>query len=247
MYVSEVLLSRRRVLHLKHQLNYVSGFLLCLILKSFKELSVYKYDKKIYFVRHGESTGNASPSKVGPNPELTEHGEKQAQFVAGRFHDVSIDVILSSPLVRAMTTAEIISREIGAPIETEELVMEWKQPESMAGVLKSECPKMTEMVDDDFAVSGIFPGGESFSELKSRALAFMSMAEKRTENNMLIASHDVFLHMLATCILFGEQANHDDFKRVYERLKASNTGISIFTIDGENKWVILTWNDSSHI
>ncbi|KKU79213.1 MAG: hypothetical protein UY04_C0014G0003 [Parcubacteria group bacterium GW2011_GWA2_47_7] len=30
----------------------------------------------IYFVRHGESTGNASPTKVGPNPEITSRGEQ---------------------------------------------------------------------------------------------------------------------------------------------------------------------------
>ena len=206
--------------------------------------------KTIYFVRHGESEGNVSNRKAGLDPELTPQGERQAQFVAKRFVGIAIDIIIASPLVRAAKTAEYIKEQIHVPIIHDELVLEWKIPEKMVGVLKSECPTMVEMVDDEFAKNGIFPGGESFSELKARAFEFMKMIEGRPEKNILIASHDVFLHMLAACVLFGTNLTHDEFALVYERLKASNTGISIFHLQPEkikNPWIILTWNDSSHI
>lgn len=206
--------------------------------------------KTVYFVRHGESLGNVSLYKAGIDPDLTERGEEQALLVAERFASVSIDIIIASPLIRAKKTGEQIAIKTKAQIIIDEMVAEWRIPEKMVGVLKSECPKMTEMIDDDFAQNGIFPGGESFSELKSRALTLIKVLETRTEENILIASHDVFLHMFASCVLFGEQLTHTEFSLLYERLKATNTGITIFNFNPKqplNSWKLITWNDSTHI
>lgn len=217
------------------------------------ELLWYSYKmsvKTIYFVRHGESLGNVSKYKAGLDPDLTENGQEQARIVAERFVSIAIDIVFASPLIRARKTGEQIAQKIGAPIVLDEIVAEWRIPEKMVGVLKSECPKMVEMIDDDFAEHGIFPGGESFSELKNRALKVMKKLEERTEENILIASHDVFLHMFVSCVLFDEALTHSEFSFIYERLKASNTGITIFHFDNEkatNPWTLHTWNDSAHI
>ncbi len=206
--------------------------------------------KTIYFVRHGESTGNVSLYKAGLDPDLTEKGAEQALQVAKRFVTIPIDIVIASPLIRARKTGEHIAQITNAPLITDEMVTEWRIPEKMVGVLKADCPKMTAMIDDDFAQHGIFPGGESFSELKNRALLVISKLEARPEESILVASHDVFIHMVAASVLFGNELTHREFSLIYERLRSSNTGITKLTFDAEretNPWHIITWNDSTHI
>jgi len=206
--------------------------------------------KTIYFVRHGESEGNVSEYKAGLDPDLTARGEEQALLVAERFTDVSVDIIIASPLIRAKKTGKRIAEKTDAPVVVDDMVAEWRIPEKMIGVLKSECPSMVEMIDDEFAAHGVFPGGESFSEIKNRALGVMKMLESRTEENILIASHDVFLHVFVACVLFGEKLTHTEFSAIYERMKASNTGITILHFNAERTarpWTLQTWNDSTHI
>lgn len=206
--------------------------------------------KTIYIVRHGESLGNVSKYKAGLDPDLTERGEEQALMVAERFDNIQVEIVIASPLIRARKTGERIAEKIGAPVIIDEMVAEWRIPEKMIGVLKLNCPSMVEMINDDFAVHGIFPGGESFSEIKNRSLLVMKSLESRSEDTILIASHDVFLHVIVACVLFGDRLTHGEFSLLYERMKASNTGITILNFDIErtkNPWTLLTWNDSTHI
>lgn len=71
--------------------------------------------KTIYYVRHGESEGNAAGVLVGATMDspLTKNGEEQAKSAAPLLADKQIGLIVSSPLVRAHRTAEIIAKELG--------------------------------------------------------------------------------------------------------------------------------------
>jgi broad specificity phosphatase PhoE len=63
-------------------------------------------------VRHGQSEWNATGRWQGQaDPGLSELGRRQAQVASSRLG--AIDVIVSSPLVRAAHTAEIISSALG--------------------------------------------------------------------------------------------------------------------------------------
>ncbi|HYE11869.1 MAG TPA: histidine phosphatase family protein, partial [Patescibacteria group bacterium] len=64
----------------------------------------------LYLVRHGETEWNAK-NKIQGNMdiELNDKGLKQAEFVADRLSNENIDIIYSSRLKRAKTTAQIIA------------------------------------------------------------------------------------------------------------------------------------------
>lgn len=65
---------------------------------------------KIYLVRHGQSTANQEKVMAGHNDVLlTEKGKEQANIIADKLKDIPIDVIYSSPLNRALETANIIN------------------------------------------------------------------------------------------------------------------------------------------
>ena len=67
---------------------------------------------KLYLVRHGESTYNIDGIIQPLGSELSEKGKEQAKFLAARFKNIPVDIIISSPLKRAKQTAEIIERVI---------------------------------------------------------------------------------------------------------------------------------------
>lgn len=64
---------------------------------------------KVYIVRHGEVPHNALKQYNTADEDLTELGIKQAMELSEKIKDKHFDVIISSPLIRAKHTAEIIS------------------------------------------------------------------------------------------------------------------------------------------
>ncbi len=69
---------------------------------------------KIYVVRHGQDTDNATGVLNGRrDTELTNLGREQARQVGEKLCDCQIQIVYSSPLKRAYETAEIIAGKIG--------------------------------------------------------------------------------------------------------------------------------------
>ncbi len=65
----------------------------------------------LYLVRHGKSEFNAVKRYTGSTDVgLSEEGILQAQKTAELLKDINFDIIVSSPLKRARTTAEIIAK-----------------------------------------------------------------------------------------------------------------------------------------
>lgn len=72
--------------------------------------------QQIYIIRHGQSTANANEIISGQQEgSLTKLGEEQAVLAAEKLHD--IDLIVTSPLLRARQTAEIVAQHLGYPPE----------------------------------------------------------------------------------------------------------------------------------
>lgn len=73
---------------------------------------------KLYFIRHGESEGNNKRLFTGRwDVPLTELGQAQARLAGQNAKSLGIDLIVTSPLIRAQETAQIIAREIDLPPE----------------------------------------------------------------------------------------------------------------------------------
>src|SRR5207247_4078114 len=71
-----------------------------------------------YFVRHGESEGNAARVFTGQTDSpLTARGRKQAAAVAEELAQVKFDRIVSSDLSRTRDTAEGIAKRQGKRVQ----------------------------------------------------------------------------------------------------------------------------------
>ena len=210
--------------------------------------------KKIYLVRHGESLGNVGSFRQGPEAELTDEGANQAESVAGRFKDVKIDKIFSSPQLRAKMTADAIAKELNKEIIFSDLLIEKKVPSAIIGKQRTD----PFVVDVDKQIrENIHNTGwkhsdeENFLDLKERAKKFFEMIESQEEESILVVTHGIFMRCLAAYVMFGESLNSQEYWRTYITLWMNNTGVTVFEqfkFENEKpRWNIITWNDHSHL
>ena len=82
---------------------------------------------QIYFLRHGETDYNASARMQGQvDIPLNEKGLMQARMAKRYFdeHQIRFDRVISSPLIRAVRTAEIVSGRTKDQIEIDDRLIE---------------------------------------------------------------------------------------------------------------------------
>lgn len=71
---------------------------------------------KLYLMRHADAVPQKS-NQEDSERQLTSKGKKDAKEAAQKLKSkgIAFDVIFSSPLVRAVQTAEIVAKELGLP------------------------------------------------------------------------------------------------------------------------------------
>ena len=101
---------------------------------------------KIYIIRHGEA---AKSWEVDRDPELSLKGREQAQNISDILaqEDLNDFQIISSPLRRAIETAEPISKKLKKEVKIDESFIEIPSP----GIDMSESPSwLREMFSKNF-------------------------------------------------------------------------------------------------
>lgn len=82
-----------------------------------------KNDARVVLLRHGTTEWSAAGKHTGRTDiPLTSDGEKQAEQAAARLADFNFSLVLSSPLIRARTTAELAGLQ---GISTDPDLQEW--------------------------------------------------------------------------------------------------------------------------
>jgi len=72
----------------------------------------------VYLVRHGQSYNtHPEPDRPTVNPPLTPVGQAQVKLLAERLGHLKVDRLLTSPMVRAVETANAISATTGRGVE----------------------------------------------------------------------------------------------------------------------------------
>jgi broad specificity phosphatase PhoE len=201
---------------------------------------------KIYFVRHG-STDSLEQKINQPDDEpLNERGLHQARKLGKRFANTKIDLVISSPHLRAMQTAKEISMKVQVnPLFAEvrkakELIGKSKDNEKVKVILK----KIGEMYLVD--PSWHYSDEENFEDLKLRGLKAINYLQNLNLESVVLVSHGNFMTLLLGLMLFGEKYSVDIFLRLKNFMRQSDTGVSIFTYE-DNNWRLQCWNDTSHL
>lgn len=135
----------------------------------------------IYFLRHGQSEANVKKLFAGQKEDspLTETGIEQAQQAGDLLLDKSITRIISSPLIRASKTAEIVAEILGIKkVEYNEAVLEY----DMGSLTRTPLRKVTslELIAAENA--------EDVYDFQKRVIDFLKNIANDSDN-ILIVSH----------------------------------------------------------
>lgn len=160
---------------------------------------------KLYFVRHGESEANVQ--RVISNREspfgLTERGREQAEVLAERLRGIPITAIYSSPVLRAIETADIISKRLDQPYQITEALREYD-----CGILEGRSDDISWALHRkyflDWALHQDYlskpEGGENFMEIRNRFLPLIEALKQRNESHVLLIGHGGLFHLMLPLI-----------------------------------------------
>lgn len=162
---------------------------------------------KLYITRHGQTQWNKNNLICGISDiELNTKGIEQANELALILKKYAIDVIYSSPLLRAKKTAEIISKELGIPV-----VIEQRLFEQDYGIYEGQDRSTEDFLDlkKQFAYTGA--QNESLFHIAQRVYNFLDdIKEKEPDKNVLIVSHGGICRIINT--YFNSMSNEEFFK-----------------------------------
>lgn len=169
--------------------------------------------KKIYFVRHGQTDYNLIGRLQGHTDQpLNGTGVGQAEALAEKLRAVGLtfDRVISSPLIRARRTAEIVSGRDGSGIEIDERIIE-KDLGPWEGVLQEDMPKEARaFLRDPWGKDETF-GMEHIDHVVARVSDFADWLKTADGESILVASHGGALR-----VLFGVLVAPDKWEPVLE-------------------------------
>ncbi len=209
--------------------------------------------KKVYFVRHGESEGNAGPIRQTATTALSEKGRVQASFVAERCSRIPFEIMICSSMKRAKETADIILSKISKPIEYSDLFVERRRSSEVLGQPKDTplALKVEDEINKNFHLPNFrFSDEENFEDLKRRAMSALDYLEKRPEETILIVTHGFFMRIIIACVVFGDDLAGEDCSKFIRAFHTQNTGITVLGHDDKKKespWWLWIWNDHAHL
>lgn len=160
---------------------------------------------RLYFVRHAESVANLlhEISNRGWRHGLTPKGRGQAYQLGARLSTENIVHIFSSPLMRAVETADILAAVLQKPVTITDALREYDCGEA-EGRSDPEAWEMYKQVvsrwHDHNDLDASISGGESFNDTRSRFLPWLSrllQRPSRQDQNYAIISHGgLYVNML---------------------------------------------------
>jgi len=175
-----------------------------------------------YFVRHGESEGNAARVFTGQRDSpLTARGREQAEVVAEELAKVKFDRIVSSDLSRTRDTAEAIAKRHGIPVE---IIPELREINvgDRTGTPFDEARGLPNWSDDGFVA---WPGGETLDQVLARTLGAIGRLTRESRGKtILVVGHGGVNRILLSHFL--------GILPKLDRTPGGNTNISVVHTDG---------------
>lgn len=147
----------------------------------------------IYIVRHGQTAGNKANilRGRGSNEPLNEIGIQQADNIRRYFvrQRIPIDLVFSSPLIRAMHTAKIIAGNAEIRKDEHLLEMDYGPYEGMS--LEDPAPEVRRFFSD-FVHNPAPEGMEPLTDVVDRLGEFLDEIRYEAENkNILLSTHAI--------------------------------------------------------
>ena len=197
---------------------------------------------QIILARHGETQWNVEEVFRGRiDIELNETGIKQAELLAEYLSGIKIDAVYSSPLRRALKTAEMIAsyHKLDVEIAPGLVDFDYGEWQSLAHQQVKDRYKelYAEWINSPDRVK--MPDGESLSDVRERALGVVSDVIAKYEGTVVLVSHRV-VNKVLICALLGLDNSH------FWNIKQDTCGITTFTYQN-GRFILIKHNDTSYL
>ena len=194
-------------------------------------------------LRHGQTTTSVQKRYAGRSDvPLTDTGVRQAVAAARRLVPAGLSAIISSPLQRAMRTAEWVAGVTGVPVVAEEDFREtdfgaWEGL-TFAEVRERWPAEMTAWLADPSVAP---PGGESFAQVSERVTtALHRVLASRARQNVLIVSHVTPIKTLVAASLLAPPA-------ALYRMHLDVAAVCEIDWYADGPAVLRSFNDTAHL
>ncbi|MHA1166692.1 MAG: histidine phosphatase family protein [Candidatus Hodarchaeales archaeon] len=213
---------------------------------------------RIYLIRHGQSEIHGCPWKTSCLP-LSKLGIEQAKITSRWLAGINFSIIFSSPLRRALQTAEIIAEPHGLPViqinglreidtgifsdktnkEVEEINSEYKSVIELA----RNGPLVAQILDYYPGLS--FPGGESAGQMVKRVIdAWEGIIDRIVKDNHRFSV--LISHAGTQTVILRHLISHTLTKDLKKQV-FDNASISIVEITDGGNINISSLNSTDHL
>jgi len=188
--------------------------------------------KKIWLVRHAESTCQTGETDDSVNPELSDRGKQQARHLSHCFNDTKFDLVLISPLTRAWQTFSLsgIKTRV-SEFDSRLIESDWGNDEKYRARLPISTPKIAEpdrheawLLSDNDRITGLME----------------DLLEWDVENILCVGHWGSLHHLFLSFIGATTLENHF-------RATLDNASVSLLEIDDIGVRCLRYWNDRSHV
>ena len=139
---------------------------------------------KIFLVRHGQCDSNVKQIYNYVNEDLNEKGIEQAKELSKQISDVDYDIVISSPLIRAKHTAQIIN------VKNKDIIYDERLREREHGSLEGKPVEVTDREEYwNYFTKIKYGTEESISHLFDRVKDFLDELKQKNYQSVLIVAH----------------------------------------------------------
>ena len=139
---------------------------------------------KIYLVRHGQCESNVIGRYNFIDEDINENGIKKAEELREKIKEINYDIVISSPLIRAIHTAEIINAN------NKEIITDERLEERKLGSLEG---KMLDVTDREeywnYYTDVKYGTVERIPDLCNRVKEFLDELKTKDYESVLIVAH----------------------------------------------------------
>lgn len=193
--------------------------------------------RQLIVVRHGETLHNVAGIAQGWNDSaLSERGQLQVRRLAERIASLAPTALYSSPLGRALSTANAIAEATGLAVQQLDDLREMSyggwEGKSFLDVRRDDLEIYQRWISDPECPC---PDGESHNDVRrrlERAIAGVN------SDRPILVTHGTAIRIGATVLLDAPMS-------ISRHLAQDNAALNLFVWRAD-RWVMKVWNDTSH-
>ncbi len=197
----------------------------------------------VYLMRHGQTAWNKSEIFRGRvDVPLNETGLKEAELAAEYFRGKKVDAVYTSPISRAVQTAERIGGVLGLNVSlhsgiTDMSFGEW-EGRPIREVEHSDADRFQLWKDAPHLLK--IPGGETLADVRARATAALEeVIQRHSEGTVILVTHRVITKVLI-CAVLGLDDSH------FWQIDQDSTAINLIRCK-DGKYALSLMNETCHL